>query len=69
MRGLSLFWLPYSTFTLYGLSVFAMFYGLDWIATIPPTVKLASQEFGTERATPRWVVRERAASSGTPSGT
>jgi sugar phosphate permease len=50
LRGLSLFWLPYSTFTLYGLAVFAMFYGLDWIATVPPTVKLAAQEFGKERA-------------------
>lgn len=50
LRGLSLFWLPYSTFTFYGLSVFAMFYGLDWIATVPPTVKLAAQEFGKERA-------------------
>ena len=50
LRGLSLFWLPYSTFTLFGLSTFAMFYGLDWIATVPPTVKLAAQEFGKERA-------------------
>ena len=50
LRGLSLFWLPYSTFTLYGLSMFALFYGLDWIATIPPTVKLAAQAFGKERA-------------------
>ena len=40
LRGLSLFWLPYSEFTLYGLSLFAMFYGMDWIATVPPTVKL-----------------------------
>jgi sugar phosphate permease len=50
LRGLSLFWLPYSTFTLYGLSMFALFYGLDWIATVPPTVKLAAQAFGKERA-------------------
>jgi sugar phosphate permease len=50
LRGLSLFWLPYSTFTLYGLSMFALFYGLDWIATVPPTVKLAAQAFGRERA-------------------
>jgi sugar phosphate permease len=50
LRGLSLFWLPFSTFTLYGLSLFAMFYGLDWIATVPPTVKLAAQQFGKERA-------------------
>ena len=50
LRGLSLIWLPYSAFTLYGLSMFAMFYGLDWIATVPPTVKLAAQTFGKERA-------------------
>ncbi|CAG2135229.1 hypothetical protein LMG19282_01049 [Cupriavidus campinensis] len=50
LRGLSLFWLPHSEFTLYGLSIFAMFYGLDWIATVPPTVKLAATTFGRERA-------------------
>jgi len=50
LRGLSLFWLPFSSFTLYGLSLFAMFYGLDWIATVPPTVKLAAQAFGKEKA-------------------
>jgi len=50
LRGVSLFWLPHSTFTLYGLSLFAMFYGLDWIATVPPTVKLAGSAFGKERA-------------------
>ncbi|MDB5963959.1 MAG: transporter [Polaromonas sp.] len=49
LRGLSLFWLPHSTFSLYGLSFFAMFYGLDWIATVPPTVKLAGAAFGKER--------------------
>ncbi|MES2261934.1 MAG: MFS transporter [Pseudomonadota bacterium] len=50
LRGLSLFWLPYSEFTLYGLSLFAMFYGMDWIATVPPTVKLVGATFGKERA-------------------
>lgn len=50
LRGLSLFWLPHSAFTLVGLSVFAMFYGMDWIATVPPTVKLAGSVFGKERA-------------------
>ena len=50
LRGLSLFWLPFSEFTFYGLSIFAMFYGLDWIATVPPTIKLAAQEFGREQA-------------------
>ena len=50
LRGLSLFWLPYSEFTLYGLSLFAMFYGLDWIATVPPTVRLVGSTFGKEKA-------------------
>jgi sugar phosphate permease len=50
LRGLSLLFLPTSTFTLYGLSIFAVFYGLDWIATVPPTVKLAGQAFGREKA-------------------
>jgi predicted MFS family arabinose efflux permease len=49
LRGLSLFWLPHSTFSPYGLSIFAMFYGLDWIATVPPTVKLAGATFGKEK--------------------
>ncbi|MYM30484.1 MFS transporter [Duganella sp. CY15W] len=50
LRGLSLLWLPYSEFTLYGLSTFAMFYGLDWIATVPPTVRLTAATFGKEKA-------------------
>jgi sugar phosphate permease len=50
LRGLSLVFLPFSDFTFYGLSLFAMFYGLDWIATVPPTVRLTAQRFGVERA-------------------
>jgi sugar phosphate permease len=50
LRGLSLVFLPFSDFTFYGLSLFAMFYGLDWIATVPPTVRLTAQRFGPERA-------------------
>ncbi len=50
LRGLSLLWLPSSTFTIYGLSIFAVFYGLDWIATVPPTVKLTGHVFGREKA-------------------
>ena len=50
LRGLSLIWLPQSGFTLPGLSAFAMFYGLDWVATVPPTVKLASAAFDRTRA-------------------
>ncbi len=50
LRGLSLIWLPFTGFELAGLSVFAVFYGLDWIATVPPTVKLTAQHFGREKA-------------------
>jgi sugar phosphate permease len=50
LRGLSLLYLPSSTFTLYGLSLFSLFYGLDWIATVPPTVKITAEAFGREKA-------------------
>jgi MFS family permease len=50
LRGLSLLYLPFTDFTFYGLSLFAMFYGLDWIATVPPTVKLTADRFGREKA-------------------
>jgi MFS family permease len=50
LRGLSLVLLPFTDFSFYGLSLFAMFYGLDWIATVPPTVRLTAQRFGPERA-------------------
>jgi sugar phosphate permease len=49
LRGLSLLYLPYAldaSFT--GLSFFAVFYGLDWIATVPPTVRLSNKAFGSE---------------------
>jgi sugar phosphate permease len=49
LRGISLLFLP---FTLHngaeGLGWFAVFYGLDWIATVPPTVRLTSEAFGRE---------------------
>ncbi|WP_049732770.1 MFS transporter [Rhizobium ecuadorense] len=50
LRGLSLLYLPFSDFSFYGLSIFAVFYGLDWIATVPPTVKIAADRFGREKA-------------------
>lgn len=50
LRGLSLMYLPFSSFSIYELSIFAIFYGLDWVATVPPTVKLAAEKFGAERA-------------------
>ena len=50
LRGISLLALPFSSFSIYGLSLFAVFYGLDWIATVPPTVRLCAAGFGRERA-------------------
>ncbi|MEO8667010.1 MAG: MFS transporter [Bauldia sp.] len=51
VRGLSLIYLPFSDFSFYSLSIFAVFYGLDWIATVPPTVRLANDAFGERDAT------------------
>jgi len=51
LRGLSLLFLPVAfDFNFYGLSLYAAFYGLDWVATVPPTVKLAGDVFGEENA-------------------
>jgi len=51
LRGLSLIFLPQALLgPTVGLGVFAVFYGLDWIATVPPTVKLTSEVFGREKA-------------------
>ena len=49
LRGLSLMYLPFSFVSFYGLSLFAVFYGLDWIATVPPTVRLTANSFGAEK--------------------
>ena len=51
LRGLSLMFLPHALHEQgQGLSLFTVFYGLDWIATVPPTVKLCTDAFGRERA-------------------
>jgi MFS family permease len=50
LRGLSLIALPFLDFGASSLTLFAIFYGLDWIATVPPTVKLANQTFGERDA-------------------
>lgn len=50
LRGLSLFLLPFTDFDVVSLSVFAVFYGLDWVATVPPTVALTNQVFGRDDA-------------------
>lgn len=52
LRGLSLLALPFAlnsgSYT--WLLIFAIFYGLDWIATVPPTIGLARQEFGLQKS-------------------
>jgi sugar phosphate permease len=50
LRGLSLIYLPFSFVSFYGLGLFAVFYGLDWIATVPPTVRLIVTSFGKEKS-------------------
>lgn len=50
LRGLSLLALPFLDFGPSSLFLFAVFYGLDWIATVPPTVKLANLTFGERDA-------------------
>lgn len=51
LRGLALLYLP-SAFGIaaLGLPIFAVFYGLDWIATVPPTLKLIANRYGAARA-------------------
>jgi sugar phosphate permease len=51
LRGLSLMFLPYSfDLSFWGLSLFGVFYGLDWVATVPPTVRLTANAFGSQNA-------------------
>lgn len=47
LRGLSLILLPF-VFDLpqFAMIAFIVFYGLDWVATVPPTVAVATQSFG-----------------------
>ena len=47
LRGLSLLALPYAFGSPhFGLILFVIFYGLDWVATVPPTVALTAEIFG-----------------------
>ncbi len=51
LRGLSLVFLPEALLHEgTGLNVFSVFYGLDWIATVPPTLKLVTDAFGKDDA-------------------
>jgi len=46
LRGISLIALPFLDFGPLELGIFAVFYGLDWIATVPPTAAIANRSFG-----------------------
>jgi predicted MFS family arabinose efflux permease len=49
LRGISLLFLPFALGSQHvWLSGFAVFYGLDWVATVPPTVRLTANTFGRE---------------------
>jgi predicted MFS family arabinose efflux permease len=50
LRGLSLIYLPFSFVDFYTMTLFAMFYGLDWFATVSPTVRMLGNTFGREKA-------------------
>lgn len=51
LRGVSLVFLPFalSQGSYTWLVIFSIFYGLDWIATVPPTIGLTRQKFGVEK--------------------
>ncbi|KPN96802.1 MFS transporter [Lysinibacillus sp. ZYM-1] len=52
LRGASLLLLPYAlaqgSFVL--MTIFSVFYGLDWIATVPPTISITRQIFGVQKS-------------------
>ena len=52
LRGASLVLLPFAlnegSMTM--LAIFTVFYGLDWIATVPPTISISRQIFGTKKS-------------------
>jgi MFS family permease len=67
LRGLSLIFLPQALTAGSGLLVFAVFYGLDWIATVPPTVRLATEAFGKDEGPIvfGWIVAAHQVGAGT----
>ena len=48
-RGAAVIALPFVFGSTYALFAFALFYGLDWVATVPPTIALTAEHFGRER--------------------
>jgi sugar phosphate permease len=53
LRGLALLFLPSAyDMGVPALAAFVVFYGLDWVATVPPTVRLVADRFGRDRVGP-----------------
>ncbi|WP_394236157.1 MFS transporter [Niallia oryzisoli] len=52
LRGASLVFLPFALTkgSLTMLVIFTVFYGLDWIATVPPTINISRQIFGINKS-------------------
>ncbi len=52
LRGASLVFLPYALLngSITMLVIFTVFYGLDWIATVPPTINISRQIFGIKKS-------------------
>lgn len=46
VRGAVLMLLPFSGFSDWQLGIFGAFYGLGWIAPVPPTIRLTGETFG-----------------------
>jgi predicted MFS family arabinose efflux permease len=52
-RGIALLFLPSAyAVGVPALAAFVVFYGLDWVATVPPTVRLVADRFGKDRVGP-----------------
>jgi sugar phosphate permease len=53
LRGIALLFLPAAyDLGVPALAAFVVFYGLDWVATVPPTVRLVADRFGRDRVGP-----------------
>ena len=50
LRGASLFLLPLTNFDMLSLSIFTVFYGLNWIAIVPPMFSVINEVFGRRAA-------------------
>jgi sugar phosphate permease len=49
-RGIALLFLPFAFgLSFFGLSLFSVLFGLDWLASAPPTVRLLTRVVGPER--------------------